>query len=97
MKSWLSAEADSENGSRQGNIELSALRTKLNKFSSKIFHSVTFHTLINGCSKIFFLICSKEMLIYSRIVDVFSPVTAGKIYKEEQSTCNKIMLHKQYM
>lgn len=26
------------------------------------------------------------MLIYSNTVDVFSPVTAGKIYKEEQST-----------
>lgn len=52
MKSWLSAEADSENGSRQGNIKLSALRTKLKKFSSKIFYSVKFHTLINECSKI---------------------------------------------
>lgn len=26
------------------------------------------------------------MLIYSNTVDVFSPVTAGKIHKEEQST-----------
>lgn len=90
-----------------------ALSLKVIKFSAKIFCGGKSHTLINGRSitifpmqigssriknKMDFLLrCSKTMLIYSSIVDVFSCTTSGEMYKEQQSTRKRIIQHQQWM
>lgn len=106
------AETGCENLCKQRNMKRLALSLKVIKFSAKIFCGGKTHTLINGCSITIFpmqigssriknemdflLRCSKTKLIYSSIVDDFS-CTMEKMYKEEQSTCKRIIQDQQWM